>query len=116
MDNPVDLGMASGFNPQWYSLSIEALAQDPNTDMILVIGGRNGGLSRTLAGMVKETKKPLVVAMTQPMELAVEDYRLFFEDGVPAYADGRRAARALGWLADRRDYLESATQDSEGDR
>ena len=107
IDNPIDLGMGSGFAPHWYGEAIKALAQDENTDMLLVIGGNRGGLGDLVVQMTRELGKPLAMAVTRPLELAGEEYRLLLEGGVATYPDGRRAAKALAWVAQYRDYVEA---------
>jgi acyl-CoA synthetase (NDP forming) len=75
--------------------------------MLLVIGGNRGGLGDLVVQMTRELGKPLAMAVTRPLELAGEEYRLLLEGGVATYPDGRRAAKALAWVAQYRDYVEA---------
>lgn len=107
LDNPIDLGMGAVSAPHWYAEAIRALAEDAGTDMLLVIGGSRAGLSDMVVEMAREVGKPLVMAVIRPLELAVDEYRQLLEGGVATYPDGRRAAKALAWLAQYRDYVEA---------
>jgi len=92
-DNPIDLGMGSAFNPQWYVESIEALGNDEQVDMLVIIGGSwHPNFGDMVLGAVEAVKKPAAFVTMGMMPIAPTK-------GIAVYPDGRRAAMALGKLA-----------------
>ena len=103
-DNPVDMGMATMFFPQWYIESIKVLADDEGVDMLLVIGA---SLTPDFGKLAAETAlasgKPLALAtvpgLTGEQILPTRELAIF--------SDGRRAAIALGKLVGYQQFLGS---------
>ena len=94
MDNPVDLGMGSGFAPQWYVESIKALGEDEEVDMLLIIGGSwLPNFGEMVLEAVKGVNKPAAFVSMGLMPIVPAK-------GVAVYPDGRRAAQALGRLVE----------------
>ncbi|MDY6906639.1 MAG: CoA-binding protein [Chloroflexota bacterium] len=107
LDNPIDLGMGSGFFPQWYTDSIAVLADEEAVDMLLVIGGSwDPRFGRLVLDAVGRTGKPAAMA-TMPGRGTGPAPQLP-APGLAVYPDGRRAAMALGRLAR---YSRYSTQD-----
>jgi len=99
IDNPIDLGMGSGFFPQWYTQSIGALGEDDGVDMLLIIGGSwDPRFGDMILDAVKQAGKPAALT-TMPGRGMGPDQGLP-TNGLALYPDGRRAAMALGRLAD----------------
>lgn len=107
IDNPIDLGMAASRFPEWYRLSIKALGADPAVDAFLIIGGGNMEVSQAIVSSLKQGGKPAALVMMGEMPGSAEIRDYYREQGLPVFADGRRAAQALGRLADYGDYLRS---------
>lgn len=93
-DNPVDLGMASIFNPQLYIDTIEALGKDDQVDMLLITSGswKSDYMERVLA-VVGEVEKPIVFITTPALKTVMEEP--LPTKGIAFYPDGRRAVMAL---------------------
>ena len=105
IDNPIDLGMASGMFPQWYTHSIEVLGKDDGVDMLLIIGGsREPGFHEKVMQLVKQMGKP--AAMTVMPGRGPSAAQFTPSHGLAIYSDGRRAAMALGKLAGYAQYRE----------
>jgi len=97
-DNPVDVGMASVFNPQLYIDSIEALGRDSGVDMLLITrgSGKPDYIERVLE-VVEGEGKPIALVTTPMMRLLLGEPSPI--RGIAVYADGRRAAMVLGRMA-----------------
>lgn len=98
-DNPIDLGMASGRNPRWYRHVIEVLGQETGVDIFLIVGGTRPPLSRMLVDDLKCIGKPAVMVGLASLPGPSEENDFLLAQGFPIYADGHRAAAALGRLA-----------------
>jgi len=97
-DNPIDLGMGSGFAPQWYLDSIKALGEDKGVDLLLIIGGSwLPDFGDKVAEAVKGVNKPAAFIGMGLMPIAPAK-------GMAVYPDGRRAAMALGRLVEHTRY------------
>lgn len=97
-ENPIDLGMGSGFAPQWYIDSIEALGEDKGVDLLLIIGGSwLPNFGDMVLEAVKGVNKPAAFVSMGLMPLAPAK-------GIAVYPDGRRAAMALGRLVEHTRY------------
>jgi len=93
-DNPIDLGMGSGFAPQWYIDSIKALGEDEGVDLLLIIGG---SWHPNFGDMVLEA----VIGVNKPAALVSMGLMpIVPAKGTAVYPDGRRAAMALGKLVE----------------
>jgi len=93
-DNPVDLGMGSGFAPQWYTDSIKAVGEDEGVDLLLIIGGSwLPNFGDMVVEAVKEVNKPAALVSMGLMLMVPTK-------GIAIYPDGRRAAMALGKLVE----------------
>jgi len=100
-DNPIDLGMGSGFAPQWYLDSIKALGEDKGVDLLLIIGGSwLPDFGDKVAEAVKGVNKPAAFIGMGLMPIAPAK-------GMAVYPDGRRAAMALGRLVEHTRYRAS---------
>jgi acetyltransferase len=103
-DNPVDMGMATMFFPQWYIESIKVLADDEGVDMLLVIGA---SLTPDFGKLAAET----ALASGKPLALAtvpgLTGEQILPTRGLAIFSDGRRAAIALGKLVEYQQFLGS---------
>ena len=100
-DNPIDLGMGSGFAPQWYTDSIGVLGEDKGVDLLLVIGGSwLPNFGDMVAAAVKAANKPAALVSMGLTSMTPQK-------GVAIYPDGRRAAMALGKLLDYKRFREA---------
>lgn len=107
LDNPIDLGMGSAFNPQSYIESIRALGEDKGVDMLLIIGGSwHPNFVEMVLEVVKEVDEPAAYATMPSLGTGMEQSLPTY--GLAIYPDGRRAAMALGRLAAYKDFLEAA--------
>lgn len=97
--NPVDLSIAAAVAPNTYGDVIRILGRDENVDMLLVIGIGGRIFDDTIIEAMKESKKPLLVALIMPVELVLQDFKLLQTNNIPVYTDPRRAASALAKLA-----------------
>ncbi|MDY6933671.1 MAG: CoA-binding protein [Spirochaetota bacterium] len=95
--NPIDLGMGSGFFPEWYTKSIKALVEDDSVDILLLIGSRlDNSFCEEVSNLVKKSGKPVaLITMPGLDEMSRHNKPV---DGLAIYSDGRRAAMALGKL------------------
>lgn len=109
-DNPVDLGVAALLAPQTYGEAIRILSEDENVDMLLIFAIPDRPCSQGILEAVRSSGKPLVVALPALPEMAPSEYRFLSENGIPTYADTRKAASVLAKLAD---YAEFRASNSE---
>jgi len=99
-DNPIDLGMGSGFAPQWYTHSIKALGEDEGVDLLLIIGGSWLPNFGDMVGQaVKKAHKPAALVSMGLMPMVPRK-------GIAIYPEGRRAAMALGKLVEYKRFKE----------
>jgi len=102
IDNPIDLGMGSAFNPQWYIESIRALGEDREVDMLLIIGGSwLPNFGDMVLEAVKRVNKPAAFVSMGLLPIVSTE-------GIAIYPDGRRAAMALGKLVEYRRFRSGA--------
>lgn len=102
IDNPIDLGMGSAFNPQWYTESIRALGEDREVDMFLIIGGSwLPNFGEMVLEAVKGVNKPAAFVSMGLMPIVSAG-------GIAVYPDGRRAAMALGKLVEYKRFRSGA--------
>jgi len=107
IDNPIDLGMGSAFNPRWYVESIRALGEDKEVDILLVIGGSwLSNFVEMVLEAVKEVDKPAAFATIPAVMRGME--QSLPTSGLAIYPDGRRAAMALGKLVEYQRFRSSA--------
>lgn len=100
-DNPIDLGMGSGFAPQWYTDSIRALGEDEGVDLLLIIGGSwLPNFGDMVVEAAKAANKPAALVSMGLMPMVPTK-------GIAVYPDGRRAAMALGKLVDYKRFREA---------
>jgi acyl-CoA synthetase (NDP forming) len=98
--NPVDIGVASLLNQGLYGEAIRIIAGDENIDMILVNTSAIRACEEGIVEAAKSIRKPLAVSVFALPELVPQEYAYLAENGIPAYPDAKRAAYALGRLAD----------------
>ena len=97
--NPVDVGLSASFEVNLYLDTLQALSEDRNVDVILVLGGgiseeTNRVYREGLASIRKETDKPLI-AVAYPGFTQLEAWLEFLcGAGIPVYPTPERALRA----------------------
>lgn len=97
IDNPVDLGMGSIFNPQLYIDTIRALVEDDNVDMLLITSSSwDPSYIERVLEVVRGVEKPIAFVSTPALKTVMEEP--LPTTGIAIYPDGRRAAMALGKL------------------
>lgn len=97
IDNPVDLGMGSIFNPQLYIDTIRALVEDDNVDMLLITSSSwDPSYIERVLEVVRGVEKPIAFVSTPALKTVMEEP--LPTRGIAIYPDGRRAAMALGKL------------------
>jgi acyl-CoA synthetase (NDP forming) len=104
--NPTDTGVASLLNPELYAQAIEIVADDEGIDMILVISTPVQACLENVAMAAKAIDKPLAVSVFALPESEPGIYNFLSEQGVAAYPDPKRAARALSRLAEYARFLD----------
>lgn len=109
-DNPVDLGVAALLAPQTYGEAIRILSEDENVDMLLIFAIPDRPHTQEILEAARRSGKPLVVALPALPEMVPSEYRFLSENGIPTYADARKAAFVLAKLAD---YAEFRASNSE---
>ena len=103
--NPTDTGVASLLNPELYAQAIEIVADDEGIDMILVISTPVQACLENVALAARAIDKPLAVSVFALPESEPGIYNFLSEQGVAAYPDPKRAARALSRLAEYARFL-----------
>jgi acyl-CoA synthetase (NDP forming) len=103
--NPTDTGVASLLNPELYAQAIEIVADDEGIDMILVISTPVRACLENVALAARAIDKPLAVSVFALPESEPGIYNFLSEQGVAAYPDPKRAARALSRLAEYAGFL-----------
>ncbi len=103
--NPTDTGVASLLNPELYAQAIEIVAEDEGIDMILVISTPVQACLENVALAARAIDKPLAVSVFALPESEPGIYNFLSEQGVAAYPDPKRAARALSRLAEYAGFL-----------
>jgi len=101
LSNPVDLSMASITMQGLFTEAVRRIDRDDDIDMHLIISSNGGqAFCRSVIDGSRELKKPLAVALINPLDEIVEDIKALTGGGVPVYTDPVRAVRALARAAE----------------
>lgn len=95
VENPVDMSIAAIVAPQMYGDVIRILEQDDNVDMLLIIGTGGEEFSKTVCEAARGCKKPLAVALINPIESLLPDYKILTDGKIPVFSDPLRAVNSL---------------------
>jgi len=108
ISNPIDIGFGS-VDPVFYKDATRLVAEDPNVDMIMVIGGspiyRSKSLLRVeefaeeMIEVSRLIEKPLVTVLPGGA-FARKAFQRLYEAGIPVYPSVERAAKSLSALID----------------
>lgn len=95
--NPVDVGLTASFDMSIYVESARALAQDPEVDVILVIGmgfsqEANRQYAQAMIQLRRETGKPFLIVNIPGFD--PEMGKAFLEAGVPFFETAERALKS----------------------
>jgi acetyltransferase len=110
VQNPVD--MLASASPHQYAVCMNQLLKDPNVDSLLVILPpppmfTAEAVAEAVIPLIRSSDKPVVVAL-MGSQLTAAAFELFSQARVATYPFPERAAGALGILARRADFLETA--------
>ncbi len=112
INNPIDLSLASMVAPAICKDALVIAAQDENIDILLVISVVGGELlcdmMRQALKEIKGQKPVAVTVMAGTSQSVTNDVRLLLQNGIPAYPDASRAARALARMSLHAEYRRRA--------
>jgi acyl-CoA synthetase (NDP forming) len=98
--NPTDTGVASLLDPSLYAKAIEIVAEDEGIDMLMVISSPAQACLENVAAAAKAIDKPLAVSVFALPESKPGIYTFLSDQGVAAYPDPKRAAKALSRMTE----------------
>jgi len=99
-NNPIDIGQVAQFAPHMYTESLRLADRDPGVDMALTIGWPQPQVTEAIVRAKEVMTKPLALAVIGHLSPTDPITHKLHGAGIPVFPDPRRAARALGALAE----------------